>query len=176
MVCKVKTEIAKADVAELKQLFDSVEAQYKRPDMNGDLRLGFASDDFAGTKWKNLTGTTRWSDGTEMVTLDYSHLTSVLWESGCSVGCLVKYSTYSTCSMEPGHGAGEGCIAARRPTVWARPRPSKGRPRCRELLAVDKALKLSVLAHRVLDTLRRDFHEDAALQHRARVREDLVKR
>ena len=26
--------------------------------MNEDLRLGFASDDFAGTKWKNLTGTT----------------------------------------------------------------------------------------------------------------------
>ena len=26
-----------------------------------------------------MTGTTRWSDGTEMVTLDYSHLTSVLW-------------------------------------------------------------------------------------------------
>ena len=73
---RVKTEIAEADVAELLQLFDSVEAkQYKRPDMNG----GFASDDFAGTKWKNLTGTTRWSDGTEMVTLDYSHLTSVLW-------------------------------------------------------------------------------------------------
>ena len=48
---------------ELLQLFDSVEAkQYKRPDMNGDLRLGFASDDFAGTKWKNFT---------EMVTLDY---------------------------------------------------------------------------------------------------------
>ena len=62
---RVKTEIAKADVAELLQLFDSVEAkQYKRPDMNGDLRLGFASDDFAGTKWK---------------TLDYSHPTSVLW-------------------------------------------------------------------------------------------------
>ena len=61
---RVKTEIAEADVAELLQLFDSVEAkQYKRPDMNGDLRLGF---DFAGTKWKNLTGTTRWSDGTEM--------------------------------------------------------------------------------------------------------------
>ena len=69
-------EIAKTDVAELLQLLDSVEAkQYKRPDMNGDLRLGFALDDFAGTKWKNLTGTTRWSDGTEMVTLDYSHLT-----------------------------------------------------------------------------------------------------
>ena len=76
---RVKTEIAEADVAELLQLFDSVEAkQYKRPDMNGDLRLGFASDDFAGTKWKSLMGTTRWSDGTEMVTLDYSHLTSVL--------------------------------------------------------------------------------------------------
>ena len=56
----VKTEIAEADVAELLQLFDSVEAkQYKRPDMNGDLRLGFTSDDFAGTKWKNLTGTTQ---------------------------------------------------------------------------------------------------------------------
>ena len=26
-----------------------------------------------------LTGAARWSDGTEMVTLDYSHLTSVLW-------------------------------------------------------------------------------------------------
>ena len=38
----MKTEIAKADAAEL---FDSVEAkQYKRPDMNGDLRLGFASE------------------------------------------------------------------------------------------------------------------------------------
>ena len=36
-----KTEITEADVAELLQLFDSVEAkQYKRPDMNGDLRLG----------------------------------------------------------------------------------------------------------------------------------------
>ena len=56
---RMKTEIAEADVAELLQLFDSVEAkQYKRPDMNGDLRLGFASDDFAGTKWKNLTGHT----------------------------------------------------------------------------------------------------------------------
>ena len=77
---RAKTEMAEADVAELQQLFDSVEAkQYKRPDMNEDLRLGFASDDFAGTKWKNLTGTARWSDGTEMVTLDYSHLTSVLW-------------------------------------------------------------------------------------------------
>ena len=41
-------------------------------------RVG-ASDDFAGTKWKNLTGAARWSDGTEMVTLDYSRLTSVLW-------------------------------------------------------------------------------------------------
>ena len=58
----MKTEMAEADVAELQQLFDSVEAkQHKRPDMNEDLRLGFASDDFAGTKWKNLTGTARWS-------------------------------------------------------------------------------------------------------------------
>ena len=49
------------------------------PGHERDLRLGFASNDFAGAKWKNLTGTARWSDGTEMVTLDYSHLTSVLW-------------------------------------------------------------------------------------------------
>ena len=28
--------------------------------MNEDLRLGFALNDFAGTKWKNLTGTARW--------------------------------------------------------------------------------------------------------------------
>ena len=35
-------------MAELQQLFESVEAkQYKRPDMNEDLRLGFALDDFA---------------------------------------------------------------------------------------------------------------------------------
>ena len=57
---RVKTEMAEADVAELKQLFNSVEAkQYKRPDMNKDLRLGFASNDFSGAKWKNLTGTAR---------------------------------------------------------------------------------------------------------------------
>ena len=41
---RVKTEIAEADVAELLQLFDSVEAkQYKRPDERGPeagLRLG----------------------------------------------------------------------------------------------------------------------------------------
>ena len=37
---RVKTEMVEADVAELQQLFDSVEAkQYKRPDMNEDLRL-----------------------------------------------------------------------------------------------------------------------------------------
>ena len=54
--------MAEANLTELQQLFDSVEAkQRKRPDMNGDLRLGFASDDFAGTKWKNLTGTAQWS-------------------------------------------------------------------------------------------------------------------
>ena len=58
-------------MAELQQLFDSVEAkQYKRPDMNGDLRLGFASNDFSGAKWKNLTGAAQWSDGAEMITLD----------------------------------------------------------------------------------------------------------
>ena len=78
---RVKTEMAEADVAELKQLFDSVEAkQYKRPDMNGDLRLGFASDDFAGTKWKNLTpgGATarRW--------LLLTTLTSPAYSGGCA--------------------------------------------------------------------------------------------
>ena len=73
---RVKTEIAEADVAELLQLFDSVEAAQAPGHERGPeagLRLGRLR------KWKNLTGTTRWSDGTEMVTLDYSHLTSVLW-------------------------------------------------------------------------------------------------
>ena len=102
----------------------------------------------------------------------------------------------------------EGCIAARRPTVWARRPvltgcgvpgkggngpgllpglcPQKAGPRVANYWPLYKALRhgdrlvgpeLSLLAHRVLDTLRRDFHEDAALQHRARVRvEDLVKR
>ena len=97
---RVKTEIAEADVAELLQLFDSVEAkQYKRPDMNGDLRLGFALDDFAGTKWKNLTGTTRWSDGTEMVTLDYSH------SPACSGGC-ARASRPGWTHLKPGRPSG----------------------------------------------------------------------
>ena len=65
----------KTEMVELQQLFDSVEAkQYKRPDMNEDLRLGFASDDFAGTKW---TGTARWSDGTEMLSPHQRALGSV---------------------------------------------------------------------------------------------------
>ena len=38
---RVKTEIAEAGLGELQHLFDAVEAkQYKRPDMNQDLRLG----------------------------------------------------------------------------------------------------------------------------------------
>ena len=97
---RVKT--AEADVAELKQLFDSVEAkQCKRPDMNEDLRLGFALDDFAGTKWKNLTGAVRWSDGTEMVTLDYSHLTSVLW--GVCKGFQARLDEVEAWQAQRGH-------------------------------------------------------------------------
>ena len=87
----------------------------------------------------------------------------------------------------PERGACNDLYAFGRASAWSV--PSKGRPPCRELLAVvqgPQALRhgdrlvgpeLSLLAHRVLDTLRRHFHEDAALQHRARVRvEDLVKR
>ena len=63
-----------------KQLFDSVEAKaVQAPGHERGPEAGLHLDDFAGTKWKNLMGTTRWSDGTEMVTLNYSHLTSVLW-------------------------------------------------------------------------------------------------
>ena len=66
-VTRQPAELVTADVTGL----DSVEAkQYKRPDMNKDLRLGFEQR-------TNLTGTV--GDGTAMVTLDYSHLTSVLW-------------------------------------------------------------------------------------------------
>ena len=98
---RVKTEIAEADVAELLQLFDSVEAkQYKRPDMNGDLRLRFASDDFAGTKWKNLTGATRggatarrWSPST------------TLTSPACSGGC-ARASRPGWTSWKPGRPSG----------------------------------------------------------------------
>ena len=111
---RVKTEIAKADVAELLQLFDSVEAkQYKRPDMNGDLRLGFASDDFAGTKWKNLTGTTRWSDGTEMVTLDYSHLRGVHSFRGSRTLKSARSLSASCSSAPAGRPAGPGSPCTR---------------------------------------------------------------
>ena len=37
------------------------------PQLERDLRLGFALDDFCRTKWKNLT----WSDGTEMVQAEF---------------------------------------------------------------------------------------------------------
>ena len=138
--------------------------------------------------------------------------------SGCSVGCLVRYSTYSTYSIVEVQRVAQLCVfgqdgltsparvcakagvsapncaslgkadlyAFGRASAWSV--PLKGRPPCRELLAVvqgpqslrhgDRLVgpELSPLAHRVLDTLRRHFHEDAALQHRARVRvEDLVK-
>ena len=78
---------------------------------DGDLRLGFASDDFAGTKWKNLTETTRWSDGTEMVTLDYSHLTSVLW--GVCKGFQARWTSWKPGRPSGGrrtskHGGAEG--------------------------------------------------------------------
>ena len=73
--------------------------QYKRPDMNGGLGLDFASDDFARTKWKNLMGTTRWSDGTEMVTLDYSHLPA------CCGGC-ARASRPGWTHLKPGRGSG----------------------------------------------------------------------
>ena len=73
------TEMAEADVAELQQLFDSAEAkQYKRPDMNGDLRLASPQTTLQERSGRTCR-TARWSDGTETVTLDYSHLTSVLW-------------------------------------------------------------------------------------------------
>ena len=78
----------------------------------------------------------------------------------------------------PERGACNDLYAFSRASAWSV--PSKGR--CRELLAVvqgpqtlrhgDRLVgpELSLLAHRVLDALRRHFHEDAALQHRAHVR------
>ena len=119
---RVKTEMAEADVAELQQLFDSVEAkQYKRPDMNEDLRLGFASNDFAGTKWKNLT---------EMVTLDYSHLTSVLWGKGFQArldGLRLRASAHEPAAGGPGRHEGlRG--ASPTPSCWW---PSMRWPRSR---------------------------------------------
>ena len=75
---RVKTEVADADHQELQQLFDAVEPkQYKRPDLDDSLRLGFASNDFLTSKWA-LTSPVNLR-GTEMHALDYAHLTSVLW-------------------------------------------------------------------------------------------------
>ena len=74
---RVKTEMAEADVAELQQLFDSVGQAVQAPGHERGPEAGLRLGRLRRNK-VNLTGTARWSDGTEMVTLDYSHLTSVL--------------------------------------------------------------------------------------------------
>ena len=74
---RVKTEIAEADVAELQQLFDSVEAKQYKHERGPE--AGLCLGRLRRNEVEEFDGDTRWSDGTEMVTLDYSHLTSVLW-------------------------------------------------------------------------------------------------
>ena len=123
---RVKTEMAEADAAELQQLFDSVEAkQYKRPDMNGDLRLGFASDDFAGTKWKNLTGAAQSKTARRW-------LLSIIFTSPACCG---------------------GCARASRPgwTRWKPGRRSGGRrtSSCASLLVLEDPCSSSFLGQQV---------------------------
>ena len=91
---RVKTEIAKADVAELLQLFDSGGQAVQAPGHERGPEAGLRLGRLAGTKWKNLTGTTRWSDGTEILT-----------SPACCGGC-ARASRPGWTHLKPGRPSG----------------------------------------------------------------------
>ena len=73
---KVKTNIADADLETLQGIFDGAHPKtYDRTDIEHHNRLGFLAQDFLGA---GVTGKT-YRDGEELLTLDYSRLTAVLW-------------------------------------------------------------------------------------------------
>ena len=73
---KVKTNIADADLDTLQGIFDGAHPKtYDRTDIEHHNRLGFLAQDFLGA---GVTGKT-YRDGEELLTLDYSRLTAVLW-------------------------------------------------------------------------------------------------
>jgi hypothetical protein len=78
----LKTQIEKADLQSIQNVFDSVEAQkYRRIDGPLGSRLGFIAQDMEqalqGTGFDNIVSRTR--DGLNHRTIDHSRLTAVLW-------------------------------------------------------------------------------------------------
>ena len=73
---KVKANIRDADTEWLQSIFDHAEPKrYDRTDIDHRDRLGFLAQDFLDT---GVTGKT-YREGEELMTLDYSRLTAVLW-------------------------------------------------------------------------------------------------
>ena len=73
---KVKENIREADLAELQTIFDAATPKrYDRLDIARKDRLGFLAQDF---ELAGVTGKTRRGEQ-ELLTLDYSRLTAVLW-------------------------------------------------------------------------------------------------
>ena len=73
---KIKENIREADLAELQTIFDAATPKrYDRVDVAHKDRLGFLAQDF---ELAGVTGKTRRGEQ-ELLTLDYSRLTAVLW-------------------------------------------------------------------------------------------------
>ena len=72
----MKANIRDADTEWLQAVFDKAEPKnYDRTDIDHKDRLGFLADDFLDA---GVTGKT-YREGEELMTLDYSRLTAVLW-------------------------------------------------------------------------------------------------
>ena len=73
---RLKQNIREADLEELQAIFDGAAPKcYDRTDVPHKSRLGFVAQDFEGA---GVTGTV-WREGQELMTLDFSRLTAVLW-------------------------------------------------------------------------------------------------
>ena len=106
---RVKTNVADADLETLQGIFDGAHPKtYDRTDIEHRNRLGFLAQDFVGA---GVTGKT-YRDGEELLTLDYSRLTAVLWRCG---------RTWRGRCSRPSPG------------LWARARPRGPTPACRRI-------------------------------------------
>ena len=73
---RLKQNIREAHLEELQAIFDGAAPKcYDRTDVPHKSRLGFVAQDFEGA---GITGTAR-REGQELMTLDFSRLTAVLW-------------------------------------------------------------------------------------------------
>ena len=120
----------------------------------------------------------RWRVEVQRVGGHIAHIVHIVWSWGSCIAArrptvrlwARPYERARQGCSVPERGACNDLYAFGRASAWSV--PSKGRPRCRELLAVVQGPQtlrhgdclvgpeLSLLAHRVLDTLRRHFHED----------------